>query len=69
MYWASKKNMLVPPKADPFIEDHITPMVSSMVSGGGKLMIPALLLGGFAVVSMRRAKVEAEANELSVREV
>jgi hypothetical protein len=69
IYWASRKTMLVPPKADPFIEDHITPMVSSMVSGSGKLMIPALLLGGFAVVSMRRAKLEAQANDLSVREV
>jgi Fe-S-cluster-containing dehydrogenase component len=69
VYWAAKKTMLVPPKADPFVEDHLTPMVGSMVSGGSKLMIPALLLGGFAVVSMRRAKVEAEANDLSVREV
>jgi Fe-S-cluster-containing dehydrogenase component len=69
VYWAAKKIMLVPPKSDPFIEDHITPMVGSMVSGGSKLMIPALVLGGFAVVSMRRAKVETEANELSAREV
>ena len=69
MYWASRKTMLTAPKADPFIEDHITPMASSMVSAGGKLMIPALLLGGFAVVSMRRAKVEAETNYLSAREV
>ncbi len=69
VYWAAKKNMLVPPKADPFIEDHLTPMVSSMVSGGSKLAIPALLLGGLAVVSMRRTKVEAESNDLSVREV
>lgn len=71
VYWASRKieNMVTPPKADPFIEDHISPMVSSMVSGGSKLMIPALLLGGFAVVSMRRTKVNAEANDLSVREV
>ena len=69
VYWAAKKNMLVPPKADPFIEDHLTPMVSSMVSGGSKLAIPALLLGGLAVVSMRRTKVAAESNDLSVREV
>jgi Fe-S-cluster-containing dehydrogenase component len=69
VFWAAKKTMLVPPKADPFVEDHLTPMVSNMISGGSKLMIPALLLGGFAVVSMRRAKVEAEANDLSVREV
>jgi Fe-S-cluster-containing dehydrogenase component len=69
VYWASRKTPLVPPKADPFIEDHLTPMVSSMMSGGGKLMIPTLLLGGFAVVSMRRAKIQAEASELSVREV
>jgi len=69
MFWAAKKTQLVQPKADPFIEDHITPLASSMVSGGSKFMIPALLLGGFAVVSMRRAKVEAEVNDLSVREV
>ena len=64
-----RRPCIVPPKADPFIEDHLTPMVGSMVSGGSKLMIPALLLGGFAVVSMRRAKVEAEASDMSVREV
>jgi ferredoxin len=70
MKWASRSSSpVIAPKADPFIEDHITPMVSSMVSGSGKLMIPALLLGGFAVVSMRRSKVQAEVNELSVREV
>ena len=69
IFWAARKIMLTPPKADPFIEDHITPMANSMVSAGSKLMIPALLLGGFAVVSMRRAKVEAEVSDLSVREV
>ncbi len=69
VYWASRNTRIVPPKADPFVEDHLTPMVSSVVSGGSKLMIPALLLGGFAVVSMRRTKVQAEANDLSAREV
>jgi Fe-S-cluster-containing dehydrogenase component len=68
--WASKQSSpVISPKADPFIEDHITPMVGSMVSGSGKLAIPALLLGGFAVVSMRRAKVQAEVIDMSVREV
>jgi len=68
VYWTGKTTMLVAPKADPFIEDHITPMASNVLSGG-KFMIPALLLGGFAVVSMRRAKNEEEAKALSAREV
>ncbi|MEI8081853.1 MAG: 4Fe-4S dicluster domain-containing protein, partial [Actinomycetes bacterium] len=29
VYWASKRStVLIPPKADPFVEDHVTPMVS-----------------------------------------
>ena len=57
IYWAARRRvMLVPPKADPFIEDHIAPMASNVLAAGGKYLIPALMLGGFAVVSMRRAK-------------
>ena len=67
LFWASKKTPITAPKADPFIEDHITPMVGSMLSGS-KFVIPTLLLGGLAVVSMRRTKIE-EASELSAREV
>ncbi|MEI8082210.1 MAG: 4Fe-4S dicluster domain-containing protein [Actinomycetes bacterium] len=69
MYWVSKNTLLVPPKADPFIEDHITPLASNVLAGSGKFAIPALVLGGFAVVSMRRAKIEEESSAVSVREV
>jgi len=58
MYWASKKVMLTPPKADPFIEDHIAPMASSMLSGG-RLIVPTILLGGLAALTARKAKVAA----------
>ena len=68
IWWAAKKTMIVPPKADPFIEDHISPMASNVLASGGKFLIPALMLGGFAVVSMRRTQNE-EANALSAREV
>ena len=59
VYWASKKVMLTPPKADPFVEDHIAPMASSMLSGS-KMVVPTLLLGGLAALSVRKAKVAAE---------
>jgi Fe-S-cluster-containing dehydrogenase component len=59
VYWASTKVMLTPPKADPFIEDHIAPMASSMLSGG-RMIVPTLLLGGLAALSTRKAKVAAE---------
>ena len=51
MFWASKKVMLTPPKADPFVEDHIAPMASSMLSTG-RMVVPTLLLGGLAALSV-----------------
>ncbi|TLM97308.1 MAG: hypothetical protein FDZ75_04790, partial [Actinobacteria bacterium] len=52
MFWASKKTVLAPPKADPFIEDHIAPMTASMLSGlGGKMLVPTLVVGGLAAIS------------------
>ncbi len=59
MYWASKKVLLTPPKADPFIEDHIAPMASSMLSGG-RLVVPTILLGGLAALSARKESVKSE---------
>lgn len=59
MFWASKKTLLAPPKADPFIEDHIAPMVDSLSSSmGGKLLLPTLVLGGLAALSARRVRNE-----------
>jgi Fe-S-cluster-containing dehydrogenase component len=59
VYWASKKVMLTPPKADPFVEDHIAPMASSMLSSG-RMIVPTLVLRGMAALSTRKAKVAAE---------
>jgi Fe-S-cluster-containing dehydrogenase component len=60
MMWGSKKVMLTPAKADPFIEDHITPMTSSMLSGS-KMILPTLVVGGLAALSARRVRNEADA--------
>jgi len=66
MFWASKTVMLPPPKADPFIEDHIAPMASSMLSSG-RMIVPTLLIGGLAALTARKAKVAAE-EDVAVRE-
>ena len=68
MYWASKKVMLTPPKADPFIEDHIAPMASSMLSSG-RMVVPTLVLGGLAALGARKAKVAAEEADAITEEV
>ena len=68
MYWASKKVMLTPPKADPFIEDHIAPMASSMLSSG-RMVVPTLVLGGLAALGARKAKVAAEEADAIMEEV
>jgi len=67
MFWASKKVMLSPPKADPFVEDHIAPMTSSMLSSG-RMIVPTIMLGGLAALAIRKAKVASE-TELITEEV
>lgn len=62
LFWAAKKVMLVPPKADPFIEDHIAPMTANMLSSG-RMVVPTLVVGGLAALAARKAKVSAEAVE------
>jgi len=58
MFWASKKMLLAPPKADPFVEDHVVPLAAGL----GKLgVVPTLVLGGLLAVSARRARNEEEA--------
>jgi Fe-S-cluster-containing dehydrogenase component len=61
MFWASKY-MMVDPKADPFMEDHISPMVSSLLSGpfAKAALVPTLVAGGLLALSARRAKIEEE---------
>jgi len=63
MMWASSKTLLAPPKADPFIEDHVAPMVSGMLTGtvAKAVVLPTLVIGGLMAISSRRAKNEAEA--------
>ena len=59
MFWASRKVLLAPPKADPFVEDHISPLASGLGEGlGGKLLVPALVVGGLAALSARRSSIE-----------
>jgi hypothetical protein len=60
MYWASRKVLLAPPKADPFIEDHVLPMASSMMPGA-RLVLPTLVIGGLAALSARRSSNEKAA--------
>ena len=67
MFWASKKVMLTPPKADPLVEDHVVPAASSTLSGGA-LVVPTLLLGGLAMLAKRKSDV-AEMTASSSEEV
>jgi len=62
MYWASRKTLLVPPKADPFIEDHVTPLMSSLVSSpfAKAALVPTLLAGGLMAVIARRQRLADE---------
>ncbi len=68
IYWASKKVLLTPPKADPFIEDHVAPMASSMLSSG-RMVVPTLVLGGLAALGARKARVAAEEADAVKEEV
>ena len=63
LFWASKKTLLVPPKADPFIEDHIAPMISGLLTGpvAKAVLLPTLVVGGLMALSARRSNNEASA--------
>lgn len=60
IYWASRKKQVAPPKADPFIEDHVAPMAASLLTSG-RLIVPTLVVGGLAAISARRSRNEVEA--------
>ena len=68
MFWASKRVMLTPPKADPFIEDHVAPMMSSALSSP-LLVVPTVLLGGLAMLSARKDKIAADEHDAISGEV
>ncbi|MBE0477201.1 MAG: hypothetical protein IBX62_08910 [Coriobacteriia bacterium] len=58
MWWASKKlTTFVQPKADPFIEDHVTPMLAGLSGSASKLpVVPVLVAGGLFAVMARRQR-------------
>ena len=60
LYWASKKVVLAPPKADPFVEDHLAPAASGLLSSpiAKAAIIPTILVGGLMALSARRAANE-----------
>jgi Fe-S-cluster-containing dehydrogenase component len=66
VFWASKKFVLAAPKADPFVEDHITPLLTSVLtdSVSKAAVVPTLVAGGvFAVIARRIALAhQAETN-------
>lgn len=63
MMWASRKTLLAPPKADPFIEDHVAPMIGGALTGSlaKAAILPTLVVGGLMAISSRRAKNESDA--------
>ncbi|PKQ21004.1 MAG: hypothetical protein CVT66_01930 [Actinobacteria bacterium HGW-Actinobacteria-6] len=66
MYWASRKYLLIAPKADPFVEDHVSPLMSSLVSGpfAKAALVPTLLAGGLVAVIARRQRIANEMGEV-----
>ena len=63
MFWASHKFLVSPPKADPFMEDHTSPMIGSLLSSpfAKAALAPTLIVGGLLALAARRAKIEEEA--------
>lgn len=64
MYWASKRAIIIQPKADPYIEDHITPMVSNLLTGpfAKAALVPTIFAGGLlAVIARRQQNMEESA--------
>jgi len=62
IFWASKKELLAPPKADPYVEDHLSPLTSSLFSSplAKAAIVPTLLVGGLMAISARRTRNEGE---------
>ena len=63
VYWASKKGALAPPKADPFVEDHLAPGAAGIFSSpvAKAAIVPTILVGGLMALSARRAANEEPA--------
>lgn len=63
VYWASRKSLVTAPKADPFVEDHVTPLVSSVLSSpfAKAALVPAALGAGLLALIARRQQMADEA--------
>jgi len=62
MFWASHKYLVAPPKADPFMEDHLSPMIGSLLSSpfAKAALAPTLVVAGLLALAARRAKMEEQ---------
>jgi Fe-S-cluster-containing dehydrogenase component len=62
IYWLSRNNYLLAPKADPFMEDHVSPMVSSLLNSpfAKAALVPTLVAGGLLALASRRARIQEE---------
>jgi Fe-S-cluster-containing dehydrogenase component len=71
MYWVSSKFVLAPPKADPYVEDHLTPMVSGLFASPLAIatIVPTLAAGALLAVSARRTENEKERRTATEGEV
>lgn len=67
VFWASKKYLLIAPKADPLVEDHVTPLISSIMSSpyAKAALVPAALGAGlFALIARRQRLAEESMGEV-----
>jgi hypothetical protein len=71
MFWFSRKYLLLAPKADPLMEDHVSPMVGSLLSGpfAKAALVPTLVAGGLLALAARRAKIQEEEASMAGGEV
>lgn len=62
VFWASKKGLVIAPKADPFVEDHVTPLVSSVLSSpfAKAALVPMALGAGLLALIARRQQLSDE---------
>lgn len=65
--WATRNTAFVSPKADPFVEDHISPMMDRLLSGpfSKAFLMPTAVVGGLYALYRRRVTI---AEEESLRE-
>lgn len=71
MFWSTMKPALAAPKADPFVEDHVAPMVSGLLSSPivAGAIVPTLVVGGLLAISARRQENEKDMQLVTEGEV